>query len=96
CPHHPEKALPQYRLACNCRKPAPGMMLAAAKDLGIDLSQSVMFGDKKSDMQAALAAGIATRVLLGTDGKAEPEPCEEASLTAKDLLDGVTKLLAYK
>lgn len=96
CPHHPEKALPQYRLACNCRKPAPGMMLAAAKDLDIDLSESVMFGDKKSDMQAALAAGITTRVLLGTDGKAEPEPCEEASFVAKDLLAGVTKLLAYK
>ena len=38
CPHHPTEALGEYRRACQCRKPAPGMLLAAARDLGIDLS----------------------------------------------------------
>lgn len=94
CPHHPKDALPQYRIECNCRKPAPGMMLQAAKDHDIDLSQSVMFGDKSSDMKAALAAGIPTRILLGTDGKETPKVIEEATFVARDLACGVELLLS--
>lgn len=52
CPHHPIKALEPYRKECGCRKPAPGMLLEAARDLNINLSQSLMVGDKVSDMQA--------------------------------------------
>lgn len=91
CPHHPTKALPPWKCECNCRKPAPGMILQAAKDLDIDLSQSVMFGDKASDMQAAKAAGVAFRVQLGTDGLADPsDPAPETTHHAKDLLSAVT------
>lgn len=72
CPHHPTDALGEYRRACECRKPAPGMLLAAARELGIDLGSSVMFGDKASDLEAARAAGVPTRVLLGTDGREVP------------------------
>lgn len=91
CPHHPTKALPPWKCECNCRKPAPGMILQAAKDLDIDLSQSAMFGDKASDMQAAKAAGVAVRVQLGTDGAADPsDPAPEATHHAKDLLSAVT------
>lgn len=93
CPHHPTDALPRYKMVCNCRKPAPGMMLQAAKDLDIDLSKSIMFGDKNSDMAAAVAAGIPTRVLLGTDGKATPEKTPQATLVAGSLLEGVNLVL---
>ena len=58
CPHHPDAAVPEYRCRYNCRKPAPGMILEAAETLGIDLTQSVMVGDKQGDMQAAKAAGM--------------------------------------
>jgi D-glycero-D-manno-heptose 1,7-bisphosphate phosphatase len=51
CPHAPEQG-------CGCRKPAPGMLLRAAASLGLDLSRSVLVGDKESDMQAAHAAGL--------------------------------------
>jgi D-glycero-D-manno-heptose 1,7-bisphosphate phosphatase len=79
CPHHPSLALGELRRACDCRKPAPGMLLAAARDLGLALADSVMFGDKCDDMRAAQAAGVGTRVLLGKDGHAAPqEPCEAA------------------
>lgn len=88
CPHHPEKAIGRYKIQCSCRKPAPGMILQAAEDLGIDLSQSVMFGDKPGDMQAALSAGVAHRVLLGTDGLAEPKLVPQATLCARNLLLG--------
>jgi len=72
CPHHPQAARPEYQRACDCRKPAPGMLLAAARDLSLDLARSVLFGDKASDIEAAVAAGAPQRVLLGTDGRAAP------------------------
>lgn len=72
CPHHPTEALGEYRRTCQCRKPAPGMLFAAAHDLGIDLSCSAMFGDKLSDLEAARAAGVPIRVLLGTDARETP------------------------
>lgn len=64
CPHHPE-GQGIYRRDCDCRKPKPGMLLAAARDHGLDLSASIMVGDKEIDMEAAAAAGIGRRVLFG-------------------------------
>ncbi|HEX4599663.1 MAG TPA: D-glycero-beta-D-manno-heptose 1,7-bisphosphate 7-phosphatase [Burkholderiaceae bacterium] len=72
CPHHPTDAIDRFRMQCDCRKPQPGMLLAAARDLSLDLAQSMMFGDKCEDLQAAQAAGIAHRVLLGKDGRLPP------------------------
>ncbi|HEX4585681.1 MAG TPA: D-glycero-beta-D-manno-heptose 1,7-bisphosphate 7-phosphatase [Burkholderiaceae bacterium] len=73
CPHHPTEALDGFRLQCDCRKPRPGMLLAAARDLKLDLKQSMLFGDKCEDLMAAQAAGIPHRVLLGKDGRAFPQ-----------------------
>jgi D-glycero-D-manno-heptose 1,7-bisphosphate phosphatase len=70
CPHHPTDATAPYLRACECRKPAPGMLLTAACDLNLDLPSSAMFGDRLSDLEAARTAGIPLRVLLGTDGGA--------------------------
>ncbi|QBL08436.1 D-glycero-beta-D-manno-heptose 1,7-bisphosphate 7-phosphatase [Rheinheimera sp. D18] len=64
CPHHPINAKPPYQAECDCRKPAPGMLLQAIKKYQIDPAQSLMLGDKKADMQAAKAAGIARKVLV--------------------------------
>ena len=64
CPHHPVNANPPYQLDCNCRKPAPGMLLQAIEKYGIDAKQSLMLGDKKADMQAADAAGVGRKVLV--------------------------------
>jgi D-glycero-D-manno-heptose 1,7-bisphosphate phosphatase len=77
CPHHPQAVRPEYRRACDCRKPAPGMLLAAAQALDLDLSRSLLFGDKASDIEAGAAAGVRHLVLLGTDGRAAP-PAELA------------------
>ncbi len=93
CPHHPQAAVERYRCLCQCRKPAPGMVLIAAQEFGLDLSQSVMFGDSVRDMQAAKSAGVASRVLLGKDGLATPSPCPECTLTAKNLQEGVESFL---
>ena len=67
CPHHPDGHLDAYRLACDCRKPAPGMILAAARELRLDLARSVLVGDKASDMLAGARAGVGTLALTGDD-----------------------------
>jgi D-glycero-D-manno-heptose 1,7-bisphosphate phosphatase len=72
CPHHPTEAIGAYKVACQCRKPSPGMLVRAAEELRLDLPASVMFGDRASDLEAAQAAGIRRRILLTTDGQDEP------------------------
>lgn len=64
CPHHPTKGYAPYVQDCQCRKPAPGMLLQAVNEYGIDPSHSIMVGDKWSDMQAAASAGVGYKVLL--------------------------------
>jgi len=81
CPHHPTEAVSAYRTACRCRKPGPGMLLQAAEELDLDLAASAMFGDRASDLEAARAAGIPTRVLLATDGVGEPAPVPDGLAT---------------
>jgi len=54
CPHHPDFTTP-----CDCRKPNPGMILAAQKEFDINLAESVLIGDKDSDIEAGRRAGIA-------------------------------------
>ena len=64
CPHHPDKGfpgeIPELKIDCDCRKPKPGMLMKAAEDFNIDLSQSWMIGDDKRDMEAGRAAGCRT------------------------------------
>ena len=65
CPFHAEASVLRYRCETHgWRKPAPGMMRAAADTLGLVLAQSCMLGDRMSDMEAAAAAGIPHRLLL--------------------------------
>lgn len=62
CPYHPEHGIGVYRRESNFRKPAPGMLLQAERELGIDLSRSIFVGDKLTDMAAGRAAGIGTLI----------------------------------
>jgi len=62
CPHHPD-----FTGECECRKPNPGMILEAAKEFDIDLSKSMLIGDKESDMEAGKRAGIGMNIKI-TDG----------------------------
>ena len=55
CPHHPEAKEERFRLACDCRKPKPGLFLQAAADLDLDLGRSYVVGDRWSDLKAAAA-----------------------------------------
>jgi D,D-heptose 1,7-bisphosphate phosphatase len=64
CFHHPEARVARLKANCGCRKPKPGLLLQAARDLNIDLHQSWMIGDGLTDMQAGKSAGCHT-ILLG-------------------------------
>jgi D-glycero-D-manno-heptose 1,7-bisphosphate phosphatase len=58
CPHHPTAGVGEYRRECDCRKPAPGMLLRAIAEWEPDVGRSFMLGDKASDLEAAAAAGV--------------------------------------
>ena len=59
CPHHPTKGIiPELTIKCNCRKPAPGMILQAFAEYDLDKQRSLMIGDMPKDLEAAKAAGI--------------------------------------
>ena len=71
CPHHPDKGfageVEELKVVCECRKPKAGLLLKAAKDFNIDLSQSWMIGDSENDVLAGKNAGCKTALIGETD-----------------------------
>jgi D-glycero-D-manno-heptose 1,7-bisphosphate phosphatase len=65
CPHHPDAGIGDYKRACTCRKPNPGMLLQAEKDWQINLAASLMIGDSQTDLAAAEAAGVPAVLFTG-------------------------------
>lgn len=65
CPYHPEHGIGEYRRESEFRKPAPGMLLQAQRELGIDMAPSIFIGDKPSDMAAGRSAGVGTLLHFG-------------------------------
>lgn len=68
CPHHTDKGFegerPEYKCNCECRKPKPGLLLQAAKDFNIDLSESYMIGDSYRDVEAGENAGVKKSIMV--------------------------------
>ena len=94
CPHHPTEGAPPYRRSCDCRKPAPGLLVRAAEDLDLDLGRSVMVGDKPSDLEVAPKVGARSVLVLTGYGLGEWEYRREhfgvtPDHVADDLLDAV-------
>jgi D-glycero-D-manno-heptose 1,7-bisphosphate phosphatase len=93
CLHHPQGTDPVFGRACECRKPAPGMLLSAAEELGIDLAGSWMVGDTDADVLAGRAAGCKTLLIENAQsahkrsGSVTPDRC------APDLVQAVSVLL---
>ncbi len=89
--------MPEFRAACECRKPKPGMLLRAAEELGLDLAESWMIGDRVSDLEAGAAAGCRT-VLVRTGYGSFVNPAGldrdalKLELVAANLADAVAKL----
>ncbi len=85
CPHHPNADLAEYRLACDCRKPRPGLVLRAAAELGLDLGRSYMVGDRMSDVAAGARAGCRTILVRTGDTHLAP-PIETPDPVEPDLV----------
>ena len=86
CPHEPHAAVVAYRRQCGCRKPRPGLLHRAVRDLDLDLDRSVVIGDKWSDVALARAAG-ARGVLVRTGYGRGQEPAPPADLRADAIVD---------
>ncbi len=98
CPHHPEKGFagerPELKIDCACRKPKPGMLHQAARDLNLDLAACWLVGDTTTDLETGRNAGVSTALVrtghAGRDGKYPATP----ALTADNLLDAVHLIMA--
>jgi len=66
-PYHPDAVNPKYKFGKELRKPDTGMILQAQKDFNINLSQSVLIGDKITDIQAGMKAGVGRNILITND-----------------------------
>jgi D-glycero-D-manno-heptose 1,7-bisphosphate phosphatase len=73
CPHHPNGVVEEYRRQCQCRKPAPGLLLRAARELDIDLERSFLVGDRFRDTETAFGIGAKGILVLTGYGKGEYE-----------------------
>jgi D-glycero-D-manno-heptose 1,7-bisphosphate phosphatase len=94
CPHLPEGRVSAYAIACECRKPMPGLLERAADELGLDLSRSWMIGDIVSDVEAGRRAGCRT-VLLSRGGGFEwrGDPLRTPTLVAGDLYEAARQII---
>lgn len=91
CPHHLEFG---GQRECDCRKPLPGLLLKAQKNLAIDLSRSWMIGDKASDIEAGLAAGVKPLLVLTGYGAREQAGLDASIPRCADLFAAAQHILA--
>ncbi len=94
CPHHPEGVMKELSGPCDCRKPAPGMLLEAAAELGLDPSSSWMIGDTDTDIAAGRAAGCRTALIENPGSAHKRGGSGAADLTAADLPDAVKTIIS--
>jgi D-glycero-D-manno-heptose 1,7-bisphosphate phosphatase len=96
CPHHPEGVIPELAVACDCRKPAPGMLLRAAAEHEIDLGRSWFVGDILDDVEAGNRAGCRT-VLVDIGSELPPTiPIRTPAFVARDTLHALAIIAAQE
>jgi D-glycero-D-manno-heptose 1,7-bisphosphate phosphatase len=95
CPHHPEGVVEELAGPCACRKPAPGMLLDAARALRLDLNASWMLGDTDGDVQAGQAAGCRTVLIEYPPSAHKRLDRVDPDLRAGDLTEAVAQLLDH-
>jgi len=96
CPHYPEGVVEEYRKACDCRKPQPGLLRRAAGDLHLDLERSFVVGDRWHDLaagQAVGARGVLVRTGLGWKDEAEPHAGTVPDTIVDNLMDAAAWIL---
>lgn len=87
CPHHAVHGTGIYRIECTCRKPKPQMLIEAAKKHNLHLSESILVGDKSSDIKAGQAAHLKTTALVGTGHSVSASDKKSADIFANSLIE---------
>ena len=93
CPHHKDGVVDQYSMECNFRKPNPGMLLSAADKHNIDLSRSIIVGDKESDLLAGKNAKLHSCYLIRSSNPESPSESIYAKEAFNNLNDFVFNFL---
>lgn len=93
CPHHAQAGHPPFNIACDHRKPAPGMLASAAERLGLWLPECWMVGDQPSDADAGRAAGCRTLLIGERAGETAVSHGRPADFTARGLLQAAWLIL---
>lgn len=99
CPHHPEGVLEEYRIACRCRKPSPGLVEQAARDWDIDVTRSFVVGDKWLDVglaNQAGARGILVRTGYGETTAESPPPGARAERVVPTLREAADYIVSAR
>jgi D-glycero-D-manno-heptose 1,7-bisphosphate phosphatase len=96
CLHHPQAVVPELAGPCDCRKPAPGMLLDAAAELGLELARSWMVGDTDSDVAAGRAAGTRTALIEHPGSAHKRTDSTNPDVRAATLADAATELLSER
>jgi D-glycero-D-manno-heptose 1,7-bisphosphate phosphatase len=94
CPHHAEADLEAYRRVCECRKPAPGMILQACREMDLDPARSVMVGDRWLDVRCGHAAGTRS-VLVRTGHGGHEEERPHGDLSADAILNNLMEAVGW-
>lgn len=96
CPHHPEGIIKEYIADCGCRKPKAGMIIKAAEDFEVDLSQSWMIGDILNDVEAGNTAGCRT-ILIDNGNETEwiMNKNRQASAIVKSINEAAELILEF-
>lgn len=94
CPHLTDARVEQYRRACTCRKPHPGMIEAACRDLDLDVSRSFMVGDRWLDVRCGHAAG-ARPLLVRTGHGGHEEERAPAGVRADAILNNLMEAVGW-
>lgn len=95
CPHHPQGRVTELALECECRKPAPGMILRASQELGVSLSNSLLVGDKPSDIEAARRAGVSKAYMVRSDNEESSVLNVDTDQVFDDLAECVSYILRH-
>ena len=94
CPHHVESKIEEYRVACDCRKPKPGMIARACRDLDLDPARSFMVGDRWLDVACGRAAGVRS-ILVRTGQGAQEEERSPAPVPADAILNNLMEAVGW-
>jgi len=97
CMHHPSVGEPPYRQECDCRKPRPGMLLRAARELDVELRRSYVIGDREGDLKLAWSVGARAVLVKSGYGRGElrwnaPQWARQPDFVAEHLLEAVERI----